>query len=357
MSRRTRVAIVGAGIGAEHLAGYLANEERFEPVVICDLDADRAAALAATAPGCRAETRFDAVLDEPAIDLVSICTPPFTHAAMTLQALAAGKHVVCEKPLTGSLDELDRVEAAAAAAGRLVLPVYQYRFGRGLGQLATLIERGQAGRPYVATLETHWNRGPGYYAVPWRGRQATELGGAVVSHAIHAHDLLTQALGPVARVGARLATRVNAIETEDCAAIVLEMANGALATSSITLGAAHDTSRFRFCFEHLTAESGLAPYTPAEEPWSFTAREPEGQAAIDATLAGCPAHAHGFDRLFELVHATLEGGGPPALGLADARRSLELATAIYHAAGTGTLVDLPLAADHPARAGWLPKGA
>ena len=357
MSRRYRAAIVGAGIGAEHLAGYLANPDLFEPTVICDLDQARAEALAATAPGCRAETRLELVLTDPGIDVVSICTPPVSHGPLTLQALAAGKHVVCEKPLTGSLKELDRVEAAASAAHRLVLPVYQYRFGKGLGQLKRLINLGLAGRPFVATLETHWNRTAGYYAVPWRGRYATELGGAVVSHAIHAHDILTEVLGQVARVGARVATRVNAIETEDCAAIVLEMASGALATSSITLGAADDTSRFRFCFEHLSAESGLAPYTPGAEPWSFKARVPDGQAAVDAALDDYPTHKHGFARLFALFHAALEGEAEPPVSLADARGSLALATAIYHSSATGLFVDLPLAADHPAYAGWLPKAS
>ena len=109
------------------------------------------------------------------------------------------------------------------------------------------------GKPLIASIETHWNRLPAYYQVPWRGRKATELGGAIISHAIHAHDLLTFTLGPVRRVFARLATRVNPIETEDCAAIVLEMACGALVTSSVTLGAAEELSKFRFCFADLTA--------------------------------------------------------------------------------------------------------
>ena len=63
-------------------------------------------------------------------------------------------------------------------------------------------------------------------------------------------------LGPVSNLFAKLTTRVNDIEVEDCAALSIEMENGTLVTSSITLGAANDTSRLRFCFEGLTAESG-----------------------------------------------------------------------------------------------------
>ncbi len=354
MSRAYRVAVVGAGIGAAHLDGYLACPDLFEAAVVCDLDLARAGALAAKAPGCETSASLDEVVARPDVDIVDICLPPVLHRASVLQALAAGKHVVCEKPLVASLAEVDELEAAAERAGRMLLPVYQYRFGNGLGKLRRLVELGLAGTPLVATVETHWNRGPGYYAVPWRGRFASELGGAVLGHAIHAHDLLAVALGPVRRVTALTAVRVNPIETEDCAAILLEMASGALVTSSITLGAAEDVSRLRFCFSDLTAESGLAPYQPASEPWTFKARLPERQAEVDTALASWAPHKEGFARLFELFHATLAEGAPAPVTIADARASLGLVTAVYRsAAAAGAPVELPLAPDHPGYRGWL----
>jgi predicted dehydrogenase len=350
-----RVAIVGAGIGAAHVDGYLALPPGlFEVAVVCDLQEARAGALAAKAPGCATSASLDEVLARPDIDVVDVCLPPVLHRTAILDSLAAGKHVVCEKPLVASPAEVDEIEAAAEAAGRLVLPVYQYRFGNGLAKLGHLIDQGLAGKPLVATVETHWNRLPAYYEVPWRGRRESELGGAVLGHAIHAHDLLTVALGPVRRVAALTAVRVNPIETEDCAALALEMASGALVTSSVTLGAAGDTSRLRFCFAGLTAESGLAPYQPASEPWTFKAREPRRQEEIDEALAGWAPHREGFPRLFELFHAALAGEGPVPVTLEDARRSLELVSAIYHSAARGGApVELPLPADHPAYRGWL----
>jgi predicted dehydrogenase len=347
MSRIFRTAIVGAGIGAEHAQGFAAHPELYAVAAVCDLDAARAQRLVTSISGARATATLDEVLADPTVDVVCICTPPFTHRELTLRALAAGKHVVCEKPLVGSLAELDKLERAAATARRLVLPVYQYRYGCGLGQLRRLIETGLTGPALVATIETHWNRGAVYYDVPWRGKRRTELGGAVVSHAIHAHDMLTQALGPVAAVSASIATRVNPIETEDCAAILLEMACGALVTSSVTLGSACDTSRFRFCFQHLTAESGLSPYAPGDEPWTFTAREQDRQPAIETVLADYPAHEHGFARLFALLHPALEGQAGPPVTLDDARASLGLASAIYYAAARGERVALPLSQEHP----------
>src|SRR3569623_2792437 len=111
-----------------------------------------------------------------------------------------------------------------------------------------------------------WRRGYAYYAADWRGTWAGERGGAVLSHASHLHDLLTWLGGAPVEVVARTATRVNPIETEDCAAALLTTADGALMTSAVTLGSAGEISRLRFCFEHLTAESSTAPYKPGADP-------------------------------------------------------------------------------------------
>ena len=72
-----------------------------------------------------------------------------------------------------------------------------------------LVDRGLAGRPIMTTIETHWWRGPDYYAVPWRGKWATEFGGGLLGHAIHAHDMLNYVHGPFAEVFAFGATLVN----------------------------------------------------------------------------------------------------------------------------------------------------
>ena len=176
------VAILGAGIGAQHLDGYLALPDRYRVAAICDLDAEKAGALAAKAPGCAAVSDADAVIADPAIDIIDICLPPHLHGPIAMKAFAAGKHVICEKPIAGSVAEADRMLEAAQASGRLFAPIFQYRYGRGLYQLAALQERGLAGKPLVATLETHWNRTADYYAVPWRGKWASERGGAVLGH-------------------------------------------------------------------------------------------------------------------------------------------------------------------------------
>lgn len=353
MSNRFRVAVIGAGIGAAHVEGYRDNAAGYEVAVVCDLNEARATAVAATAPGATATTTYEAVLQRDDIDLIDICLPPYLHLEAIEAALAAGKHVLCEKPLVGSLTQAERVMQMAEQAGRAVVPVYQYRYGNGLARLHRLNEAGVTGPALVASVETHWNRLPEYYDVLWRGRKATELGGAILGHAIHAHDLLTFTLGPVRRVFAKAATRVNAIETEDCAAVCLEMTSGALVTSSVTLGAAEELSKLRFCFAGLTAEnSGVSPYRPAEGDWRFIARGARQQAEIDTALHGFVPRQESFAGLIEALHPALAGAAPLPLTWQDAYRSLELASAIYYSSATNTAVELPLLQDHPVRAGW-----
>jgi predicted dehydrogenase len=289
------------------------------------------------------------------VDIVDICTPPALHVAQTLAALAAGKEVVCEKPLAGSLAEIDRIIAAEAEAAGRVMPVFQYRYGNGLQKAKRIIELGIAGKPYLATVETAWRRTAEYYQTPWRGRRETELGGVLVTHAIHSHDLLTYLMGPVASVFARTATRVNPVEVEDCAVASLVMQSGALASLAATLGSHQEVSRLRLCFEHVTFESSQKPYAPGDEPWQITPASHEAAERIAGALVGRDFGPSRFEGLSGAYHAALARGGALPVTLGDARRSLELATALYYSATTGTLVSMPIGADHPHYRGWHPR--
>ncbi|TNF22354.1 MAG: Gfo/Idh/MocA family oxidoreductase [Rhodobacteraceae bacterium] len=348
------VAILGAGIGGAHLTAYAALPAEFRVRVICDLNEPRAAALAAQGEGIAVSTDLAWVLRDPEIDIIDICLPPHLHFRTAMAALEAGKVVVCEKPLVASLAETDALAAKVAQTGGLVFPVFQYRYGLGTAQMRALIAAGLAGRCFAGSLETHWDRDAAYYAVDWRGTWAGEQGGAILGHAIHIHDLLTDLLGPVARVHAELATRVNRIEVEDCAALAIRMVSGAVVTSSVTLGAAGNMSRLRLMFEGVTVESDHAPYAPAERAWRFTARAPVTQAEVDAVLACVPAVRPGFVGMFEALAQALDGAPGRAVTLEDGRRSLEFVTACYHSARSGGPVALPLGADHPLYGSWLP---
>jgi predicted dehydrogenase len=349
------VAVVGAGIGRNHIAdGFLALPDKFRVVALCDIDPGRLRAVSEKFGIARATADFGELLVMPEVDIIDICTPPALHLEQSLAGLKAGKHVICEKPLVGSLAEAERLIAAETGAAGRLLPVFQYRFGNGLQKAKHIIASGIAGKPYLATVETAWRRQAAYYAVPWRGKYETELGGTLVTHAIHLHDLLTYLMGPVASVFARTATRVNPVEVEDTAVGSLVMKSGALASLSVTLGSAQEISRLRLYFEHVTFQSSLSPYAPGDDPWLILPASAATADAIDQALADWQFVRSGYAGLFAAYHTALETRGPLPVTLAEARGSLELITALYHSAATDQRVDLPIAPSHPRYRSWQP---
>lgn len=349
-----RIAVVGLGIGRMHVLALKALRSRYRVVAVCDIDAGRAQEVAGWLRDVRAAIDLDAVLAADDVDVVDLCTPPALHREQIEHCLRAGKDVICEKPLVGSVREVDEIAALAAETGRTVMPILQYRFGRGIQKVRHLVDAGLTGRPYVANVDIAWRRGPDYYAAPWRGRWDTEMGGVLLSHAVHALDMTLFVLGPPVAVWARTATLVNDIEVEDSAAVTLRFADGALATMSATLGSVAEISRHRFTFAHLSAESGTSPYTNGEEPWTVTVADPAHQERVDELVATLPEQGEDYiGQLERFADARVAGTAPPVT-LTDARTILEVVTAMYISSRQNREVALPLAADDPALSGWRP---
>jgi predicted dehydrogenase len=354
MTEKLRVGVIGGGIGNSHVRAFLNLPDQFEVLAICDIDPAKAAELAETYHIPRIVTDLTELCRMDDLDVIDLCTPPYLHFSQTQEVLTAGKHVICEKPHAGSLQELDTLIALEAGSGKRIMPIFQYRFGHGVQKLKLLIEAGIAGRAYLTTIETAWRRRPEYYAVPWRGNWETELGGALVSLAIHAHDVLYYLLGPARSVFARTKTLVNSIQVDDCVSASLEMADGSLASLSVTAGSTAEISRHRFCFSGLSAESNTGPYTNTHDPWTFSGDSPEIQARIEETLAHFEPLPQQFTGQFYRYHQALYQNTELPVTLADSRAALELITALYHSAETGQAVELPIGKDHPKYTGWQP---
>lgn len=353
MTRRLKIGVVGGGIGASHIEGYQALPDLFEVVALCDINDARRGEVAAKYGIAGQDARFEDMLARD-VDFVDICTPSGVHHGQVMQAMAAGHNVVIEKPVGKSLAEVDAQIALAERTGRIACPIFQYRFGLGVQRLHHLIAKGVAGPASVATAETHWFRGAAYYgAAAWRGTFDGELGGCLTTHAIHIHDMMCEILGPIARVHARTARRVNGNETEDMAILSLEFASGALGSSSVTLGSREEMSRLRVCFRDLVGESGRSPYNPGHEPWTFPHDDPAAAARIAAALSDFRPLPERFPGQFLRLHRAVTEGGPLPVTLADARRSVELLTAAYWSSRTGEEVRLPIGPDHPFYNGWL----
>jgi predicted dehydrogenase len=353
MNDKLRVGVVGSGVGQAHVHAFLSFPDLFEVIVMCDVNEANAREIMTKYNIPRFSNSLDELGQMDDLDVIDLCTPSFLHFEQVLQVLAADKYIICEKPVAGSLREIDALIQAEAQSNKRVMPIFQKRFGRGVQRLKFLVDQGMTGQAYLTTVETAWRRRSDYYS-NWRGKWDMELGGALVTLAIHAHDLLYYILGPARRVYAHTATLVNPIETEDCAAISLEMADGSLAALTVTTGSVVEISRHRFCFSNLVAESNLAPYRNTCDPWTFTGDTPELQQQIEESLARFVPLPEEFEGQFYHYYYALQNNTELPVTLVEARDSLELITAIYHSAETGQPVELPLGKDHPKYANWRP---
>ncbi len=333
LSRPLRVGIIGTGaICDAHIDAYLAFSERCELVALADALPGRAAEKAA-ARGLDVQA-FDSAEDmlrEANLDLVSIATPPATHAPLAKAALAAGTISFVEKPTVLSLAEVDELLAAEAETGIPVLTVVQHRFGEAAVLLRGLIESGKLGRPLVATCETLWYRDEEYFRAPWRGLWQTEGGGPTMGHGIHQFDLLLSLLGPWREVTAIAARQARATDTEDVSMALVTFENGAVASIVNSVISPRETSHVRIDFEHATVEvEHLYGYTFAD--WTFTpAPGFEHLSALWSDTAADGTTSSHRDQLGAILTALDEGSAPP-VGLSDVRRTLELAAAIYASA-------------------------
>ncbi|HEY4240965.1 MAG TPA: Gfo/Idh/MocA family oxidoreductase [Kofleriaceae bacterium] len=148
MAPPIRVGVLGAGSwGANHVR-VLASEPGAQLVAVADPDAAKDATIAALAPGADVVRASDSVIGSRDVDAIVIATPASTHVELALAALAAGKHVLVEKPLAMALPDAKRVAAAAAAANRTLMVGHSMVFHPAVRRLRALLAAGELGRPY-----------------------------------------------------------------------------------------------------------------------------------------------------------------------------------------------------------------
>ncbi len=209
-----RAAIIGCGVIAPTHAKALALDGRSELVLACDPNLDAAKKVGAA----KASADWRDALN-PGIDLVIICTPHHAHADQAVAAFAAGKHVLCEKPLATSPLDVRRMVDAAAAAKTVASGIFQHRFAPLARRLHELLRSGDFGAVEQATMDFKCTRTAEYYASgPWRGRWAGEGGALMINQAIHTLDLMNWFCGrPVSVAGRVERRRLASIECEDFA--------------------------------------------------------------------------------------------------------------------------------------------
>jgi predicted dehydrogenase len=142
----TRLGLIGLGYWGPNYARVLAELAEAEFVWACDVDESALDLIKARYPGVRTTTDLEDILSDESVDAVVVSTPTSTHAAVSVAALSAGKHVLCEKPLAASTAECDDVIAAADQNGRLVMTGHTFIFNPAVRRMRELVETDAIGR-------------------------------------------------------------------------------------------------------------------------------------------------------------------------------------------------------------------
>jgi dTDP-4-amino-4,6-dideoxygalactose transaminase/predicted dehydrogenase len=318
--RRIRVAIIGCGqMGRWHLDAYRRNPA-VDVVAFADTSLPSAARFA-TETGGRAYASHRELLALERVDAASVCVVPASHRAIVLDALAAGVHVLCEKPLATSLDEARSMAAAADARGLHVLTAFKFRFFDEVQQAKQLLGRGALGRIISARLMfgCDLDMTGKWYAVPQLAG-----GGIVMDNGPHAFDLIEFLLGRITSLSAT-AGNCRPLDVEDCATIFCRLRNAASVVIDLSWSmAAAPTSDLEIYGDQGSAQLDVSGISYKLASWSDWKR-------IQNTVEGKRAFARQVDHFVDAACGTASPALEPEAGV----RAQQLIEAAYRSINSG----------------------
>lgn len=337
-----RFGIVGAGMIARIHAQAIEQMNNASLVGIMDNGRGTGSDIAPGTDTTGADD-IDAFVNRDDIDIVAITTPSGSHADIAVKAAQAGKHVICEKPLDVSLEQIDRMILACEQAGVTLGGIFNTRFTDGAIALKRAAQQGRFGRLTFGQAFGPWWRDQDYYdSSNWKGTWALDGGGALMNQGIHSVDLLQWFMGsPVKKVSGYIATLAHEnVEVEDTGAASVEFANGALGVIACT------TSMWPGHFRTITLAGSDGTATLADGNllvWDFKDSRKEDEALLQR-LGGLPGSgvgasdpaagvdADGHRAVFEQFVSALDAGVAPDIDGRESRKAVEIILAIYESA-------------------------
>ena len=342
------VGIIGCGVIApSHIDSYNAIDG-VAVTAICDLLPERMEQLSARYPECEfvRYSNVDALLADETVSVVSVCTDHASHEELFIKALDAGKHVLCEKALTISLDWLERMLSAANASDKVTGGIFQHRFDPVYLEVKNILEEKSLGKILTISCQHQCWRSDSYYAEDaWRGTWEGEGGSLLINQSIHYLDILQWISGGVESVCAHVENIAHdgVIETEDTASVSMKLGNGALGSFTAT-SCSH--RNWESAIQIVGTDGDLHI---RNEKLEFCTHKSDVVAAdlhdrltnLEAIkgVEGAKAHYGSSHpaQINDFVQAIREGR-KPFVDLQDASDAVRLVLAIYESAKTGTAI-------------------
>jgi predicted dehydrogenase len=350
-----RVGVIGAGIGATHLAAY-AQLPRVEIVALAGLDDDRVKRVAAEYNIPRTYREYQDLLAAPDIDAVSVCLPNALHAPVSIEAMRAGKHVLVEKPLARNSEEAAEMAKVAEETGKILMVSFDKRYRGDVQWIKEYIDSGALGKIYYA--KAHWMRRQGIPRLgSWFVSKEMAGGGPLIDLGVHVLDIAMYLMGepratavsantyaefgPRGQKGwvrERFTNEDSPYEVEDLATAFIRLENGGtllLETSWATHSAAADD----FGVTLYGTEGGVELFVHNYgydntvrafadingEPVDISPRLPKGKG-----------HLHVIERF---VNSVLDGA-PVSPNVYEGKNRVDLITACYASAKAGREVEV-----------------
>ncbi len=241
MKNKLSVAIVGCGDIARFTAiGFILNSG-IRTVACCDKNINRAKSFSRWFRIPQYYCDYSEMLRKAKPDVVYLAVPHFLHTPMIKEAIADGRHVFCEKPVTTNMDDALDVCRLAGKAGVKLGINYQYRYDSGCYAMAQAARSGEMGEILYGRCNVPWHRTDKYFsASPWHRYLETSGGGTLLTQGSHALDVLLWACGkaPLRATGMTARKCFRDVEVEDLAMAVIELENGILIQAASSMAAA-----------------------------------------------------------------------------------------------------------------------
>jgi len=326
-------AIIGCGRVAERrVAPAIKRASGATLVGFCSRDLARAGAYAGRHEAPRAYATLDEVLQDDAVKAVYLCTPNVLHATQAEACLAAGRHVLVEKPLAVSSEDARRLAAAARRAGRVLGVVHQQRFHPANLHLIRLMDDQKLGKPLIVRMQI------GIWYPPtdnWRFDPAMSGGGALMDLGPHAIDLMLQVGGPVAAVSSWTANLHFQGPVEDFCHARLEFVRGGVGLLEVSYCVRAYGGRIEVYGDAGTfiADGSL------QQAQLFRSTLRLGESQTPAEVREDYYHDAFVDAIEDFTDAVREGR-EPTVRAADGQAVIEVIEAAYRSARCGERVRL-----------------
>jgi len=333
-----KFGLLGCGrISGKHIEALKELEQagKAKLAVCCDTIPERAQ-MVAKETGCKAYTNCGEMLEDPGLDIVSICTPSGLHPRHVKMAAESGKHVVSEKPSGTKLNEVDEAIDACDEAGIRYFVVKQNRFNKTVQLARRALEVGRFGRLYMLMSNVLWTRPQDYYSqAKWRGAWEFD-GGCLANQAAHYVDLMQWFGGAVQSVQAFSATLERRIEAEDTIVVNLHYRNGALGSINVTTLTYPKNleGSLTILGEKGTVRIGGTSLNRIDQ-WDFADKHPMDDE-LEATATN-PTSVYGFGHLdfYHHIVDVLDGKAEKLVSGREGRKTVEIIEAAYQSALSG----------------------